>query len=316
MDTVTLNGKEYAKARSVARELGYTSDYIGQLCRSGKIDAELVGRSWYVDVSELKSHKASRYGTKGTKDIKKNLTERQQSGSGGSEFAVPVTPKGRGQSVNFKKHIFWNTPRYEIDENELMPAVQKEFTTGGGIKITVKQTDAEKVKVKQGPGASYQMSATNLPEISLNGTLKVDSVEEDYNPPDMGVSSQSDKTKPAITESVVKLSNPQGVVGMKRPSKPITVSKAGSKRVKTASSFITRVKAQEIPVQTDAADPPQVIEVEVSLAPYVVSAVVLAIFTLVMMFGLNAVITTSEVATSETLDFNLASLLQLIFGAE
>ena len=35
---------------------GYSSDYIGQLCRSGKLDCRMVGNTWYITPESLKSH--------------------------------------------------------------------------------------------------------------------------------------------------------------------------------------------------------------------------------------------------------------------
>lgn len=61
MKTIEIKGKVYTKASDVANELGYTSDYIGQLCRGGKVDAELVGRTWYVDTTSIAEHKSTRY---------------------------------------------------------------------------------------------------------------------------------------------------------------------------------------------------------------------------------------------------------------
>jgi len=46
-------GKKYITARQAAFKSGYSQDYIGQLCRSGKIDARRVGRAWYVLESGL-----------------------------------------------------------------------------------------------------------------------------------------------------------------------------------------------------------------------------------------------------------------------
>lgn len=57
MEVLELNGKRYSKASTAAREVGYAVDYVGQLCRAGKIDAQLVGRSWYVPLDELRRHK-------------------------------------------------------------------------------------------------------------------------------------------------------------------------------------------------------------------------------------------------------------------
>src|SRR3989338_7576807 len=52
------SGKEYISASRAAQKSGYASDYIGQLCRSGKISGSLVGRTWYVDYAELVEYKS------------------------------------------------------------------------------------------------------------------------------------------------------------------------------------------------------------------------------------------------------------------
>lgn len=53
-------GNEYVSASLAAKKLGYTSDYIGQLCRSGKIPGKLMGRTWFVDLQVLVNHKKNR----------------------------------------------------------------------------------------------------------------------------------------------------------------------------------------------------------------------------------------------------------------
>ncbi|PIR40325.1 MAG: hypothetical protein COV33_00350, partial [Candidatus Zambryskibacteria bacterium CG10_big_fil_rev_8_21_14_0_10_34_34] len=55
--TIYLKGKKYISARRATEITGYTSDYIGQLCRAKKIPANLVGRSWYVLESEILNYK-------------------------------------------------------------------------------------------------------------------------------------------------------------------------------------------------------------------------------------------------------------------
>lgn len=57
---IFCNGKEYISAIRAGEYVGYSSDYVGQLCRAGKISAKLVGRTWYVDLEELKNHRENR----------------------------------------------------------------------------------------------------------------------------------------------------------------------------------------------------------------------------------------------------------------
>jgi hypothetical protein len=60
MEALVLDGKSYVKASKAARDLGYTTDYVGQLCRSGQVDAHLIGRTWYVDQEQLGAHRVEK----------------------------------------------------------------------------------------------------------------------------------------------------------------------------------------------------------------------------------------------------------------
>ena len=50
---IFFNGKKFISTRQAARLTGYTSDYVGQLCRAGKVDSKMVGRSWYVSEESI-----------------------------------------------------------------------------------------------------------------------------------------------------------------------------------------------------------------------------------------------------------------------
>lgn len=54
--TEIFSGKKYLSARQASLETGYSQDYVGQLCRSGKIDARRVGRAWYVSEQAIKNY--------------------------------------------------------------------------------------------------------------------------------------------------------------------------------------------------------------------------------------------------------------------
>lgn len=43
-----LHGKKYISAKRGAEITKYTNDYIGQLCRAGKVDSVKIGRNWYI----------------------------------------------------------------------------------------------------------------------------------------------------------------------------------------------------------------------------------------------------------------------------
>jgi hypothetical protein len=52
-DEIFLEGKTYVSSRRAATQTGYAQDYIGQLARSGQIDAQRVGGLWYVTIDSL-----------------------------------------------------------------------------------------------------------------------------------------------------------------------------------------------------------------------------------------------------------------------
>ena len=55
--TLIFNGDLYISSERAGKLTGYTTDYIGQLARAGKIDARLIGRSWYVKQDAICKYK-------------------------------------------------------------------------------------------------------------------------------------------------------------------------------------------------------------------------------------------------------------------
>lgn len=54
---IFLSEKKYISARRAAEITNYTPDYIGQLCRKGKVSTTLVGRTRYVCEEEILAYK-------------------------------------------------------------------------------------------------------------------------------------------------------------------------------------------------------------------------------------------------------------------
>ncbi len=57
MDEITIGDKVYVSSKQAAKITGYAKDYIGQLCREGRVEARLVGRNWYVLDSAIREHR-------------------------------------------------------------------------------------------------------------------------------------------------------------------------------------------------------------------------------------------------------------------
>lgn len=58
-DTITVDEKTYVTSKKAATMTSYTQDYIGQLARSGLIEAQRVGGLWYVNIESLQSYKSA-----------------------------------------------------------------------------------------------------------------------------------------------------------------------------------------------------------------------------------------------------------------
>jgi len=110
MNEIVVNGKKYVKAIEIAKHLGYTGDYVGQLCRSGKVSAQKVGHSWYVEPNTLDKHKRSRHRVNKVKSRAALQPYRT------------TTPPRRVTKALVQKVV---VQHYEADDTDLRPSPQK-----------------------------------------------------------------------------------------------------------------------------------------------------------------------------------------------
>lgn len=57
MDEISFGGEKYIASKKAAKMVSYTNDYVGQLCREGKVNCRRIGREWYVNERSLLEHK-------------------------------------------------------------------------------------------------------------------------------------------------------------------------------------------------------------------------------------------------------------------
>lgn len=173
METLELNGKTYIKASSAARETGYTMDYIGQLCRKKKIDAQLVGRTWYVNEREIHSHRR----TRGRHTVAKVRESVKQ------EIATKSTPTPRtSPSPAFAHHLLEHEVTYHTDDSEIIPSLKSRHVTieSHDTEVSV-VTDHEKELSVQSEQENTKLKPTRTeePEVKWNGTIVVSPLEEE-----------------------------------------------------------------------------------------------------------------------------------------
>ncbi len=124
MDEILIGEKKYVSSKQAAKVTGYAKDYIGQLCREGRVPARLVGRSWYVLETAIQDH---RFGDQkiGQQDAQPTST-------------TPVFPST------------WESPRYESSPAEILPSVNR--LREGDVEETMKDD------VQEDPPQSLQDS--------------------------------------------------------------------------------------------------------------------------------------------------------------
>ncbi len=74
-DEIFLGGKQYVSSKKAATLSSYAQDYIGQLARSGAIDAQRVGGLWYVSMDSLAEYQRNAASYTPSVPVSKSSTE-------------------------------------------------------------------------------------------------------------------------------------------------------------------------------------------------------------------------------------------------
>lgn len=117
VDELILNEKRYISAKRAAEICLYAQDYVGQLCREGKIEAVRVGRNWYVEEASVVEHK-------------------QYSNIGESTHKILSTITTKVNSS--PKHVKNAFAVYGNDKAPLFPTLSTVETTEKGVEIPIR----------------------------------------------------------------------------------------------------------------------------------------------------------------------------------
>lgn len=120
MEELVIEGKTYLSSKRAAKVSGYAKDYIGQLCREGRVEAKLVGRSWYVYEPSLRDHQAN--------------DERKKKGE-----EAPSPTQSRQDEVDNIVDTTWEAPSYEAEIPTPLPSIEKKVEEE--VTIPVSQTE-------------------------------------------------------------------------------------------------------------------------------------------------------------------------------
>lgn len=210
MTTVTFDGVEFTKASEVAKKFGYTSDYVGQLCRGKKINARLVGRSWFVNIPSLEAHRENKYLKQRTAANKKSAikkapktiedtvavkpTEPTSATLDISAKAAEIQPKINRRQVAAPKPAVHkirvveravddslaravHVAQYKTDAEALLPKVTKKQPKVKMLKVDM--AEYESVRVKSSQRKPSNLKPTALPDVALSGSLKVSEISDE-----------------------------------------------------------------------------------------------------------------------------------------
>jgi hypothetical protein len=185
MDVLTVGGKSYVKASVLAQELGYTADYIGQLCRGEKVDAQLVGRSWYVERDSIQGHKSTRYRStqvKTRKAIESHILVQNHERAhavvihGGTEATGHAIPVEAHTTARFYIHNSLKPPpRYSSDDADLLPSVLEDKKKTGHLQVDLADADTLTVVSKS---EEYDFEIPSLPQIQFKGALSLSEYDD------------------------------------------------------------------------------------------------------------------------------------------
>lgn len=166
MQELVINGKKYVKATDIAKDLGYTSDYVGQLCRSGKVTAEQVGRSWYVVPETIHAHKKTRY-----------RSNQAKSKAAVAEYKQAVQTQTHSSAAKTVTHLAVH--HYETDDAELIPTVQSATRGVATPSRSVEQTEPPRKVTITSASQQRQYVPSDKPKVQFTGSVSVQAVESE-----------------------------------------------------------------------------------------------------------------------------------------
>jgi len=164
MDEILIEEKKYVSSKQAAKITGYAKDYIGQLCREGRVPARLVGRSWYVLESAIADH---RFGNP----------------EDGPVEETPVAPKATIAPT-------WTPPRYETVSDDTLPVVSRIKVVEEPVAAVVLEKDEPQQQIQDSWKEWFDRFNTKEEEVGA-GKQEQEVVEE-----------ETKETEPEIGEEI------------------------------------------------------------------------------------------------------------------
>ena len=251
MKKISFGNKEYVKASEVAKRFRYTQDYVGQLCRAKKVDARLVGRTWFVDPDSVAAYRKTKHSTqKGTAtNVSLNKQpKRKQNPKPVAPVMRSKTSKATQRPIN--TNVGGHAVTYSSDSEVSIPILGKtkeakllevKTPTAPATESTQPKKPPHKVKIKKSGSKKTTFTTEKLPEISLSGNLKVKNTSDEIEQKEQRIAAAKEQ-KTATQKRQSKTSN-QSV-----SSDSPTVSSSNNDRDQISSSKTPQTGTRSAPV--------------------------------------------------------------------
>ena len=151
MKALNINGKNYISAKRASEITGYTRDYIGQLCHAKKVEAELVGRNWYISELEIIKHKNTHLpkNLNNTSEIEENIVK----GESFTKVTESINAERKKYPIKMALEIPKFKPnyigskriKYDRDDKPLFPTVERNININS-LKYLVNLNTDQKLK--------------------------------------------------------------------------------------------------------------------------------------------------------------------------
>lgn len=327
MDTVVLDGTEYLKASSAAKQFGYTPDYIGQLCRGKKVDARLVGRTWFVNPDSLVDHKKSKY-SKQKKSKLKNSDFLKKTKT------ISVVPVIKNKTMKSLSNLVSDAKssdsrklkvKYELDDESLLPTITKRVIAPPKM-IRIEQADAQKVKVN-GKKKTFNFKPSALPEVSMSGQIDVKPVKEDSSDNLKNIAKPEDINKKEVDTRLKKstITKPSKMTGVK-PTPSSVSDKLSAKKIDNKSPVVQgdntkllnndyttiQTKKTELKFSPESVAKVQNVKISTAVIFSPLIATVLALVIVTALFSASSKTLVSESSYHTSIVIQVANLLEVL----
>lgn len=328
MQKISFGNKEYLKASEVAKRFRYTQDYVGQLCRSKKVDARLVGRTWYVEPESVTEYRKTKHATQKGTAVKAVLNKRTGRNTE-PKSVVSVIRAKTARSTSTGSHTARHNAisvTYGADNEYAIPIVDKKspaperMVSAPQRPVAATTTPppaavakpAKKIKIIRSKDKQRKYVTEKMPEIALSGKLKVEPlVEEPIGKREDPAVLAEASLAAVIGQPVANTPRPELVITSSDADRDLEAAPVAPVEVPRKATVVKEVSS--VPANKQKPAPRRSVS-RLGSVLFVLASTTLAVIVGALVFTLASIgdVTASGPATW-SLFFDLSSLLSLLF---